>query len=132
MRKTWWLEARKDFTFHRRTPRVAGEVFQELVPIAAQLVHKKLAKRVTAPADAPQAGPPSPPPPVAEPESPAPADVIDDQVVDEPPSLVDDSPAVTDAPDAEAPIESPVQPAAEPVSTRRRRKGKFETSGDAD
>lgn len=77
MRKTWWLEARKDFTYRGRS-HAAGEVFQELVPIAAHMVFKKWAKKT------------------AEPQVPA----VAPAVVDEPAVFVDADPVVEPEPEA--------------------------------
>jgi hypothetical protein len=131
VKKTWWIEALKDLTFHRRTPRVAGEVFQEPIPIAAQMIHKKLAKRTSDPAATPTVAP-------------ATAPDVHDVVESEPdqPSLdvAQESDALPEADPVEHEAEVVVDSAsgqvaapAEPVSTRRgRRKGKPETPGDAD
>jgi hypothetical protein len=127
VKKTWWLEALKDFTFHRRTPRVSGEVFQELIPIAAQMIHKKLAKRTSAPLATPDAAPAGP-------------DVAVQPEREQAPPAVEAAPA--EQPEA-VPVEheaevvdeaasSQADAPSEPAGTRRyRRKGKPETSGDA-
>ena len=131
MRKTCWLEAQKDFTYQRRPSRVAGEVFQELIPIAAQLVHKKLAKRTAAP------------PLLAQPPAEAQdVSVVDGDVASED---VSDVPADEAAPLVESPAPSPepveqqgstpedaAPHVAQPMTLGRRRGKKNLTSGDAD